>query len=457
MDYWLFPLEVDLLIILLITLLSIITPNWFLLIIAIPFVIILSYENILPFALSINGADIYFYDIMLIVIFYKIIMEKLSKNQEVIIYELYKAILYFISSLLVAIMIAYYNFGEKLFIPEIISYLRLLSQILVLFLTTESLKTAEDISIGSKSIDCIGYIIAGLIYLNIGLFRMGITIGEVQNSAQIVRYFGLIGDSTGFLLLFFIIRQILFKNIIGIVYFVGALFATGTRGCVVALLISLLLIAMYNYETILNKRTLLISIFTLLLSMFIFYFTDLGGMRTRFIETALWDSGSKQRLLTMKLGVQIFADNPVVGVGYTGFRFIAEKYEAEGKFRMGKGDFTKNYTATVSNQFLQVAADGGLLALFSFLWLMRIALLTLKSAKDHACADQKEFFEAGYLWLLTLLIGAQTACWMLPSSLISYLLWVILGSALASIKSAIPAPSRGLRQFPRIIYQMKST
>jgi hypothetical protein len=38
----------------------------------------------------------------------------------------------------------------------------------------------------------------------------------------------------------------------------------------------------------------------------------------------------------------------------------------------------------------------------------------------------------GYVWLFAMVIGAQTAAWLLPGSLIGYLLWLILGVALAA-------------------------
>jgi len=142
----------------------------------------------------------------------------------------------------------------------------------------------------------------------------------------------------------------------------------------------------------------------------------------------------------MKLAGLMFIDNIITGVGYTGFRHFALDYGAWNEFSSVLY-FSRNFIATAGNQFLQVATDGGILGLISFGYMVIVLLRTLKKAARNTVNEYRNIFFAGYVWLLSLLLGNLTATWLLPSSLISYFLWIILGFTLLSEKK-FPIPNR---------------
>jgi hypothetical protein len=154
---------------------------------------------------------------------------------------------------------------------------------------------------------------------------------------------------------------------------------------------------------------------------------DTGGMRSRLLNKELFRIGINQRLFTISLAFRVFLDNPLLGVGFTGFKYIALDYGAIEEAVEKLGGFVPNYIATASNQFLQVATDGGVIGLGAFIWIIFVISRSLRQAMENAPINQRPIFAAGYLWLWSLVIGNQTAAWILPGSLISYLLWLLLG------------------------------
>jgi O-antigen ligase len=136
-------------------------------------------------------------------------------------------------------------------------------------------------------------------------------------------------------------------------------------------------------------------------------------------------------LITIELGVRVFLDNILAGVGYTGFRHIALDYGAWEMFA-AQLYYSPNFIATAGNQFVQAATDGGILGLMSFGYMSIVFLRSLKKAARKTANQTHNFLLAGYVWLFSLLIGNLTAVWLLPSSLISYFLWIVLGFALLS-------------------------
>jgi O-antigen ligase len=238
----------------------------------------------------------------------------------------------------------------------------------------------------------------------------------------------------------FIFKKIIDRSWIGAVFFAGALLATGTRGAFVTLVVGVVVVLLeMRTELLLSKKKMGFLLMVLGMFVSVMVLQDFGGSRSRFLGYHL-EAGLTQRLLTIKLAGLMFIDNIITGVGYTGFRHLALDYGAWNEFS-SRLYFSQNYIATAGNQFLQAATDGGILGLISFGYMVIVLLRTLKKAARNTVNENRNIFFAGYVWLLSLLIGNLTAAWLLPSSLISYVLWIILGFALLSEKK-LPIPNR---------------
>lgn len=411
-----------------IVILSCFLPKLFLLAFCVPWLMLLSWGNYVPPLLSIGNADIWIFDLVLVILLLRYLISIFFHKIRIQTHYVHFIVTMFLIALLLATLISYFQFRYEVFINEIIALLRFISQISVLFLISWIIKIPKQAYKVEQYLEWLGLSLALGVYLNL----LGIKIGEIQQTKEIVRYFGLVGDQLGFILPFFIFNALLEKNLFKLLYYSISLLLTATRGPLLTVIIGIVVLTWeLNKKRRASIRPLILGIGTAILLGIIglWFVLDIGGILKRFTKSEL-EFGLTQRLLTNKIALEIFLDNPLTGVGYTGFRYAALEYGAFELFEERIG-FSKNYIATAGSQWLQVATDGGLLALLCFAWMIIKLLRNLRVVADYMGKQRHNMYLAGYVWLVSLAIGNWTAAWVLPGSLISYLLWLISGSAVA--------------------------
>ena len=404
---------------------SLLFPTWFSLIWIIPSLIILS--SALGPVFSIENADIQTFDIIMLIVIIKIVSIVRRRFVYSLVYkhQIYKAIVSFLGILLITTITAGIRFGAEIFLLEIVALLRLFTQTIVIPLIALSVMK-EEINHIRRFLDYGGYIIVGTVVSNIWLLQIGRPLGEVQVHEGMVRYFGPLGDQVGFVLLYFVFKALMYQKLWEAICFVVGVVLTGTRGALGALLVGLG-IMLWQSSFVKQRIQLILVLLGICIVLGILLLFDTGGMRSRLLNEELFKMGINQRLFTISLAFRVFLDNPLLGVGFTGFKYIALDYGAIEEAVEKLGGFVPNYIATASNQFLQVATDGGVIGLGAFIWIIFVISRSLRRAMENAPINQRPIFAAGYLWLWSLVIGNQTAAWILPGSLISYLLWLLLG------------------------------
>ncbi len=435
------------------SIIGVLLPTWVSLIWVIPTLMLFSLA--LGPVLSVGDADILASDIVFLVVVAKIARSVMVGQRPLYrpLYsdDVYKAVAVFLCALLAATIAAGARFGGKIFLAEVIALLRFGTQVAVLPLMTLAVRGEKQVSRAQRFLDYGGYAIAATLYLNIWLLQMGLHFGEVQVHEDMVRYFGPLGDQVGFVLLYFVFKALMRQKLLEAVSLGIAVVLTGTRGTLIALAVGLGVLLWRGYSVRYTARRVF-ALLAICTALGIAAWFDLGGMRSRFLERELLESGAVQRWLTASIALRVFADNLMTGVGFTGFRYVALDYGAVEVAIEKLGGFAPNFIATAGNQYLQVATDGGLIALGAFIWMILVFSHTLRWAMKHASANQRATFAAGYLWLWSLVLGNQTAAWILPGSLISYLLWLLLGLAVSvklharqagqiSLKAVIEQPS----------------
>lgn len=396
-----------------------------LLALCIPLFMISSWSGLVPPLVSIGDADVQVFDFLLLIVALRVISPVALHRRDVPGHPVFLIVALFLIWLLVATLLAYYRFGEEVFKGEIISLLRFLVQVSVLFFIANSIRISEQLDRLQNYIEWFGTIVSTSIYVAVVLFTFGIKVGEVQATEDTVRYFGIVGDQVGFLLLLFIFKAIIERNLLKLIFYTEAFLVTGTRGSLITLIIGLLLILKIRFRIV----KWLGPVIALVVFIGFAIWWNVAGFQQRFIGPAL-EFGLTQRLLTYKLALDVFLNNFLIGVGFTGFRFVALEYGAVEIFASKIG-FAPNYIATAGMQWLQTATDGGLPAVIGLGWLGVVLSRTLRFAAVRVGGKWKSMYLAGHIWLVSLLIGNLTAAWMLPGSLISYTLWLISGSAIA--------------------------
>lgn len=396
---------------------------------------VLSSAHVLNPLLSVGEADIQAFDIVFLIVACKVVVSILKKRRDLHIERVYWVILIFLSCLLATTVSAYVRFGREVFVGEIIALLRMTVQMSVLFLTIQVVKEETLVGRIVQGLDYVGYLVALTIYTNIFLIQIGRQLGEVQIREGLIRFFGPLGDQVGFLLPYFAYKHLLAGKFFKAGLFVVAVVLTGTRGALISLLVGLLVLAWHRSRHFRKGASwAILGLLGVLWMIVVALWFDFGGMRTRFLDEEILKSGITQRWLTASIALQVFAHNILTGVGFTGFRYVALDYGAVEVATKELGGFAPNFVATAGNQYLQVATDGGIITLAVFIWMLVIFGRTLRRAELHTFGEQRISFAAGYLWLLSLAIGNQSAAWMLPGSLISYFLWILLGLAIAVVR-----------------------
>jgi hypothetical protein len=405
----------------------VLVPNWLLLVWGVPLVG-LHHTPIV----SIGGAHIRLYDLLILVVVLKIFCF-LAISRRLVFTHLYKPIGAFLAILLGATLISNYRFGSDVFISELIAFLRFLGLFVVFFLTLHSILTTRQLELSDKCLSLFGFGVTVSIYLGLIIYPFGIELGEVRSEGQISRAFGILGDQAGFLLPFFLYRELINGRIV-FASFVGiAILLTGTRGVLATLGVGLLTIFLLSrhrkYLWAHRHMTLLLICITIIGGILSF---DPGGMWMRLQDPERLHQGIVTRENTVMLAARVFLDNILTGVGFTGFRFAALDYSSRA-ILSEQLDYSPALMATAANQYLQVATDAGILGLIVFIWMMRRCLQILKAAQAAASDEVRRSFEAAYIWLWSLLIGTQSAAWLLPDMTLSYIFWIILGMAVAAV------------------------
>jgi hypothetical protein len=407
---------------------SLLLPNSLLLVIAIPTLLILSgYMDVIPPVLTFGDKTIQIYDFVILTLIVKLFAKFCLTGFQVHIQAVHRHIALFITVLFAATLLAFFRFGPVIFLSELFAFFRFFMMISIFFLFFYSVTTAEDLNSSDRYFRMLGMAICLSVYASIFLYLLvGIHFGEVQDTGGMVRYFGPLGDQVGFIIVLFCIRELIAGRMLHVAFYGGAIFATGTRGALLALVVSLVmfLLSHRKAETV-SPKWIKIAGFVVGAGVLLSF----GAiMLTRFTDVEMLKTGLTQRTLSMGLGWKVFMANILTGVGYSGFRFAALEYNPESLF----ATFVENVITNTSNQLIQVATDAGLPGLIVFILLMVSCYSTLKSAETSAPYELKDTFTAGRIWLVSLLIGNQTAVWMLQGSMITYLFWILIAMAAVS-------------------------
>lgn len=148
----------------------------------------------------------------------------------------------------------------------------------------------------------------------------------------------------------------------------GAIYLTYSRSAFLMLLISAFIYMFF----LLKKRFIILSLSILVLLIFIApkSFKTEG---TNFLRTASVEA----RLQSFDVGVKIFTDNPVLGVGFNAYRYAQNKYGLVGQLWQ-----TTHSGAGTDNSFIFVLATTGVIGFSSFLFLIyKLFLLSRNNIK----------------------------------------------------------------------------
>jgi O-antigen ligase len=141
------------------------------------------------------------------------------------------------------------------------------------------------------------------------------------------------------------------------------------------------------------------------------------------------------RLVAMEEGIAMAVEHPWLGLGFNGFgaarRAVAEDWLTP--------NVASNGLSRTSNQYIQTATDGGVAA---FLCLLVFAVFTIRNAVRVASwREASPSLIGSQAWLIGVLVGNQTALWMLGGTPTGFFLFAVAGVT-AGATRLLPAATR---------------
>jgi O-antigen ligase/polysaccharide polymerase Wzy-like membrane protein len=418
---------------------SFLVPKWLFLVLFLPIMMVLGNIGFLPPLVSVGDADIQIYDVIVVIIAVRVLLAMIVGRYRV---HSVPSLFAFFTVLFVATALNYFRFGPGIFASQMTAFARYAMQGAVLFLVVHSIRRPRQLWLVTKTITLIGYLLILPVYVNALFFSSGVAVGEVVSSRGIIRFFGPVGDQIGFMILFFVFKELVAGRMLQAAIFGVAVVATGTRAALITLIVGVIILTLRSGRGASRPSwvPLYAGAFLLLISPALWF--DLGGMWSRFSNPTVLEGGFTQRMATMRVATDVVIDNPIVGVGFSGFRQVALDYDVEGWFRGLY--YPHSFISTASNQFLQVATDGGVIAVAAFVVLILSILRAFDTAASCSSGELRNVMLAGYAWTVAMAFGTHTAVWLTAGSLIAHLLWVMLALAvLAANLGTADSPPRG--------------
>jgi O-Antigen ligase len=296
-------------------------------------------------------------------------------------------------------------------------------------------RTPREYRWAMRLIDILGTLISLSVFVSyIAPTYFNLPFGEMHLEDGRIRAFGPFGDQVAFVIVYFALRAIIKRQPMVIVHCAAILF-TGTRGAFLALVVGgLWLVAATENDkqhAFLRRRIMWGSVLALG-SVRVFLLTPYGQTALDRIINARHEGSLDHRTAAATLGVIVFLDHPLAGVGFLGFNRLSEQYHFGDQF--SGTDSVERATYTAQNQYVQTATDAGipgLVVLVFFLWTLFKELK--KGARRLTGVYRLDLLSAS-AWLVALAIGNQAAVWLLPAALTSYLFFAVCGLSLAATK-----------------------
>jgi O-antigen ligase len=292
-----------------------------------------------------------------------------------------------------------------------------------------SLRTGRDVNRLTQWISSTCLLVTASVYLSALLHLAGLRFGEVvEFSSGAFRAFGPLGDNVSFLLVLPIMMSLVGSRPIMFGVHLGALLLTGTRGAMLCLVIGVLgyFLIMASARIRPTGKRMRWSVSAVAVGCIVWLSPISSVLMGRLSSDSL-----SLRPLAIEMGISAVRKNPLLGTGFDGFGNSRPAIALDWIDPM----LTRNALSKATNQYVQTASDGGVIALACLLLFVlctgRNALRVIgwKSATPQLIGLQ--------LGLISVLAGNQGALWLLSSTASGFFIFAVAG--LASKASVLAA------------------
>ena len=293
---------------------------------------------------------------------------------------------------------------------------------MVYVVTFSSIRTSGDVLRITRWIGSVCLIVTASVYLNALLHVWGLRFGEVvEFSDGAFRAFGPLGDNVSFLLVLPILMSLAGSRPIMFGVHLGALLLTATRGAVLCLAFGLLayflIVASGRIRSTVNRMRW--SIAAVAVGCVVWLSPASAVLMGRLSS----DSSLSLRPMAMQMGIEAVQEHPLLGTGFNGF---ANSRPAVALDWLDP-TLTKNALSRTTNQYVQTAADGGVIA---FACLVLFVFCTARNAlRVIGWPSATPQLVAANLWLISVLAGNLGALWFLANTASGFFIFAVAGLA----------------------------
>ena len=280
-------------------------------------------------------------------------------------------------------------------------------------------------------------VLTGSVYASAGLWLLGIEFGEVLDFGDSIRAFGPLGDQVAFVLVLFVLTSVAHGAWLSTAVHAGALLLTATRGALVCLLVGLAVLNLLPGRQRSRMRAVRSAAAAVVVGLLL-----LSPAGAVMVERLLTDDPRSRyggRLQAIETGLEVVRQHPVTGVGFYGFE--------QARWAVYESAFVDHFTdrsfATTANQLVQTATDGGLFALLMLVGLCVAALRTAWSHPRLTDSHSRKLYAGFAAWVIAVLIGNQSAPWLLPDATLGYFLMAAIGFLEATRQMDVVSPGPG--------------
>lgn len=380
----------------------------------------------LPNALHAGEFDFNFLDFIIIGLFIKQLIRLLMGKTKSLSSNILIPCVFFLLSYYISVLYQFSNGSEFAYL-ELVSLARFTLLFFVVFsvltieISIDQLRALKHLVLMS------GVVYALSIYIQYILNAVGISVGYfLVYTDQTGRYAGIIGDPNqasiflSFYAIYFMLMYMKINRFWYLAIFLGTLgsiFLTGTRGGILMLalgIISVFFAEQYKFRILklaLYAIPVAISLVILIPSMTVVINRSQGDNMT---------TGVAGRAQPFIRTARIVIDNPLVGVGYSGHRFVAHKY--------GGNDASGNMNGTY-NQYSETLVNGGAISFVCYIYLI-FAVFRKSRQTINVLAElpnEQIFSKAIFYYLVCVFVFLQTDVWLLPASSVGYLVFILIG------------------------------
>jgi hypothetical protein len=275
-------------------------------------------------------------------------------------------------------------------------------------------RRTEDANRVAMWIDGVCLIISTSVWAGALLHLAGIPFGEVIETGATFRAFGPLGDQVGFVVVLPALTSLVARRPLRFGFHLSAVLLTGTRGALLCLVVGVIGHFVLRVGTNRGRRWQLAAV--VVVGILLWFMPMSAALRERFLQPSM-------RRQAMEAGIEVVRKSPVIGVGFNGLDANRSAVVEDWTMPVQAA----NGLSRATNQYIQTAVDGGLVALSALLLFVALGIRNARRVIRWPAASAELL--GSQLWVISVFLGNQASLWVLQETACGFFVFAVAGLA----------------------------